>query len=125
MARSCGSAGAGQVTEKTGKGECPRRSRAMTSSAFLSAATLAHRRARASELMAAGMVEGVRGNDGAHRFGNEVADAAAFRNPLGHFRGGDIDPALDAGEVVGGGAAVALEDDKTDEGLQFRGAAPA
>src|SRR5262245_54996864 len=100
MALSWGSEEPEQMTKKSVNDERPRRSMAMSSSAFLSAAMLAHRRARDSELMADSLVEAVLLDDRAHRFRNQIADAAAFGNPLANFGGGDVDTAADALEVV-------------------------
>src|SRR5215204_2428860 len=80
------------------------------SSAFLSAASVAHRRARSSDLMAVSLVEVMGCNQCAHRIGNEIADAPALGNPLADFCGGNIHPASNGGELVGRRVGGALED---------------
>lgn len=115
MALSWGSEAPEQMTKKSVNDERPRRSMAMMSSAFLSAAMVAHRRARDSELMADSLVEAVLSDDRAHRFRYQIADAAPFGNPLANLGGRDVDPALDAEEVVRGGVGVAFEDDEAGD----------
>src|SRR5258708_7959072 len=92
IAFNCGSEVPEQMMKKSVKVEIVRRSMATMSSAFLSATMEAQRRARASDLMAWVLVEVVLFDEGAHRFGNEIADGLAARNPAADVGGRDIDP---------------------------------
>src|SRR4051794_21716578 len=89
------------------------------SSAFLSAAMLAQRRASSSDLMAGTLVEIMGGNHCTHRIGNEIADAPALGNPLANFCGRNVPRAANGGKIMSGGVAGPLEDDKLSEREQI------
>ena len=85
---------------------------------------LAHKRASSSELMAFSLVKMVRPDDRANCFGDEIADALPFCNPLAHFGRRNIETPHHAEEVVRRSTRVALKHHELREPLQFRPTTP-
>src|SRR5690606_29242162 len=125
MALRCGSDGPEQTTKKSVKEEMPRRSMAMTSSAFLFAAYSATRVAKRSGLIRGSLVKVVVLDELSNFLGNEIPDGCPACNSRANLRGRDIQPPLDPAEAFGARKNMpAPEDDELHHGAQVRKAVP-